>query len=498
MIGAGMMQTPAIKEAIGMGVQVAVSDVNPDAIGMKIADFPIVVSTRDIDGTLRAVRAFHENHPIDGVITVGTDASRTVSAVANALNLPGIRYEVAERATNKLKMRQRFQECSVPIPQFCSAWSLEDTKKAIKSLPFPLVVKPADNMGARGVKKVCSKNEVIAAFYEAKAASISGEILIEEYVQGREFSIDALVYNDEIFIMGVADRLIDYEPYFVETGHIMPTNLPKEEIQELLDVMKKGIRALGITHGAAKGDIRLCSDGVKVIELAARLSGGFMSAYTFPLSTGVSVIRGAIEIALGQAPSVTEYRYQKTCMEGALLASYGQVNAVKGLDKASKIDGVEELFIHHEPGSYVNPPTDNLGKSGNVIIVASSREEAQKKYEKVKQTVCFDVGEPPSLTMQKIENEARKKMYPACKVCKVCDGYECAGKMPGMGGVGTASSFKANLEALGKYRLNVRVIHEVKQPVLSTSFLNTPLSFPVLCAPMTGTTTNMGGRVSEE
>ncbi len=497
-IGAGLMQAPAIKEAKSMGLQIAVTDLSPDAIGMKIADFPLVVSTRDIDGTLRTIRTFHENHPIDGVMTVGTDASRTVAAVANALGLPGIRYEVAERATNKLKMRNRFQECSVPIPRYQSVWSLEEAKSVVESFPLPAVVKPADNMGARGVKRIDTKNDVIAAFYEAKSASVSGEILIEEYIEGRELSVDALVYNDTIHIMGVADRIIEHKPYFVEMGHIMPTSLAGDELQEVVALMKSGIRALGITHGAAKGDIRLAKDGAKIIELAARLSGGFMSAYTFPLSTGVSVIRGAIEIALGTAPSETEYTYKRTCMEGALMAPCGLVNGIRGLDKALKIKGVKELFINHEPGSYVHPPTDNLGKSGNVIITAENREEARERYRQVSETVRFEVGEPPQLTLQQIENEARKKMYPACKVCSVCDGYECAGKMPGMGGVGTASSFKANLGALAKYRLNVRLIHEVKQPVLSASFLQTPLSFPVLCAPMTGTTTNMGGRVSEE
>ncbi|MBF0273608.1 MAG: alpha-hydroxy-acid oxidizing protein [Nitrospinae bacterium] len=497
-IAAGLMQVPAIKIAREMGLKVVVTDYNKEAMGMKMADFPLVISTRDIDGTILKVKEFNRNHKIDGVITVGTDASRTVAAVANALGLPGIRFEVAERATNKIKMRQRFKKKNVPIPEFRSIWTLQEAKEAIDEFELPVVIKPSDNMGARGVKKITNKDQLINAFYETKDASISGEIIIEEFVDGRELSIDALVYDGDIHFMGIADRIIECEPYFVETGHIMPTNLAKKELEKVKKVMADGIKALGINHGTAKGDIRFTKKGPVIIELASRLSGGFMSAYTFPLSTDVSVIKGGIEIALGFKPSEVTHEHKRVTMEGAIIAKPGQVISVSGVDKAAKLKGVKEIFIHHEPGSHVEAPTNNMGKSGNIILFGKTRDEVLKTYEKAKKLIKFEIGEPPKLSLEQIRNEARKKMFPACKVCSVCDGYECAGKMPGMGGVGTASSFKSNLEALAKYKLNMRVIHDVKNPTLSSNFFGISLEFPVISAPMTGTVTNMGGQVEEE
>ena len=268
---------------------------------MKDADIPIVMSTRDIQGSVRVAKRQNEITPISGVLTVGTDASMTVAAVANALNLPGIKFDDAEAATNKIKMRMRFKEFDVPSPAFLPVWSLADAKKACKILGFPLVMKPSDNMGARGVIRINNASEIADAFKFAKSASPSGELIIEQFMEGPELSIDAIIFNNEITITGVADRIIEYPPHFIETGHNMPSALPPDVLRQACDVMKQGIRALGLTTGAAKGDIKVTKNGAMIGELAARLSGGFMSAYTYPLSSGVDLMKAMVEVAVARS-----------------------------------------------------------------------------------------------------------------------------------------------------------------------------------------------------
>ena len=138
-IGGGLLQVPVIQASRKMGYQVIVTDYNPNVIGMKHADIPIVMSTRDIEGSVRVARTQNEITPISAVLTVGTDASMTVAAVANALNLPGIKFEDAEAATNKIKMRMRLRDKGVPCPDFFPVWSLSDAKKACKKLGFSVV-----------------------------------------------------------------------------------------------------------------------------------------------------------------------------------------------------------------------------------------------------------------------------------------------------------------------------------------------------------------------
>ena len=136
-IGGGLFQLPLIKIAKEMGLKVVVTDYNPEAPGMLLADFPLVVSTRNINLTVNATKEFHLKCPLNGVLTVGTDASQTVAAVANALGLPGIPFEVAECATDKIKMRRCLRENRVTVPDFRPVWTFEEALKAVREMCLP-------------------------------------------------------------------------------------------------------------------------------------------------------------------------------------------------------------------------------------------------------------------------------------------------------------------------------------------------------------------------
>ncbi len=497
-IGGGVFQIPAIKTAKAMGLKVAATDYNPEAEGMLLADYPIVVSTRNINLTVNTAKQFHETCPLDGVMTVGTDASQTVAAVADALNLPGIPFEVAERATDKIKMRQCLREHKVPVPDFRPIWSLDEAQRAVNELPLPLVIKPCDNMGARGVKKIERPEELIAAFREAKEASISGKLIIEEFMEGPELSLDALVFDRKIEVTGIADRHIERAPYFVEIGHTMPSNLPQDQQEKVKEVFRQAIRALGINIGAAKGDIKLTAEGPKIVEIAARLSGGWMSVHTYPLSSGVNLMKGAIQIALGETPTDLKPKHALVSVERALIPSPGKILSIKGVEEARKIKGVKEIIFMKEAGDTAEEVKSNLGKTAYVITVGKTREEAIRINDLARQSIRIEVGESHALTWDIIRNNARKKFYIACKACVVCDGAECRGKVPGIGGIGTGESFTENLRALARYRINLRTIHNVKLPDISTDLFGQRLSLPVLAAPITGMETNLAGGMDEK
>jgi len=201
-IGAGVMQVPLIQAAKRMGLRTIVTDYNRRAPGFAMADIALEVSTRNIDFTVLIARRIASQVPVHGVLTVGTDASRTVSAVGAALELPCIRYDVAERATNKVKMRQCFKAHGVPSPDFEYVWTRQDARRALRRLGLPAVIKPADNMGARGVRLLTDEKQLDEAFTEARKAAVSGMLLIEEFMEGPELSIDALVWDGRIEITG--------------------------------------------------------------------------------------------------------------------------------------------------------------------------------------------------------------------------------------------------------------------------------------------------------
>jgi len=496
-IGAGLMQIPAIRIAREMGLKTLVTDYNKDADGFKYADTCLVISTKDIEGTVRTAREYSRRDRVDGVITVGTDASMTVAAVANALGLPGIKYENAEAAANKLKMRKRFRKFKVPSPDFYETWDFEDAKKNSKKLGFPFVVKPSDNMGSRGVSKVSAMDQLEAAFSYAKSASPSGEVIMEEFMDGDELSIDSLVWNGKVQFTGIADRIIGLEPYFIELGHVMPSNKSAKVLAAAMDVMERGIAALGIDIGAAKGDIKLTKKGPMIGELAARLSGGFMSAYTYPYATGVNLIRAAINVALGDPPGDLKPKFNRVAFEKAIIPNPGYILGIRDMDKALRVPGVRNIFLFKKPGDVAAVPRSNVEKTGNIITVGKDRKEAFSAMEKAMNTIKVDIGPMPILTYDDIRKAAREKFNGRCCACPVCDGETCVSGVPGMGGIGNGEGFRRNHEVLDRYRIRLRYIHSTKKADTSWQLWGYPLSMPVLIAPMTGVETNMGGSMSD-
>jgi len=231
-IGAGIFQTVAIKQAKELGLKVLATDMDPNALGFEFADYTGIASTQDIDATVEFAKDFNQKHRIDGVITVGTDVSRSVAGVAEALGLVGVSPETALCATNKARMRECFWKHGVPAPKFKEVSTLEEANSAVDELGLPLVIKPVDSMGARGVRKIESKDDLPPALQEALENSSNKKAVIEEYMQGPELSVDTMVYNGKVHLLTIADRHIEKEPFFIEYGHTVPSTISEEIRQE--------------------------------------------------------------------------------------------------------------------------------------------------------------------------------------------------------------------------------------------------------------------------
>ncbi|MDI6704181.1 MAG: ATP-grasp domain-containing protein [bacterium] len=384
-IGAGIMQVAAIKKARSMGLRVLATDINPAAPGFKFATYKELVSTKDIPGSINAAKRYK----IDGVLTIGTDRSRTVSAIAKKLGLPGISEEVALLATNKAKMRRRFKERGVPSPDFREVKKIEDAIQAGEELGYPLVVKPVDNMGARGVKGVKDKYQLSEAFYKALEWSDIKSVIIEQWMEGPELSIDTIVYNGEIHLLTIADRIIEFEPYFVETGHTIPSSLHSSQLDNAFEVMKTGIQALGIDWGAAKCDMKVTKNGAMIGELAARLSGGFHCQATAPLATGMDCIKAVIDLSLGNPLDIRDItpRFNHAACERALIPKPGRVIKITGVDKARNLQGVKDVIINVKIGDVVTEQVDNMRKAGHIIAYGETRSDAIRRCEKARDMI---------------------------------------------------------------------------------------------------------------
>jgi biotin carboxylase len=383
-LGAGVMQMPAITIAKRKGWRVVVADVNPEAPAAGMGDEFVRVDLKDREGMERVARDLKESGGLDGVFTAGTDFSTTVAWVAERLGLPGIPYSVARAASDKEVMRETLAAAGVPQPRFAvirldgrspGAAASEAPVKA-GTLGFPLVVKPVDNMGARGVRRVSDEKGLVEACASALSFSRSGRAIVEEYMDGPEFSIDALVSDGVLTVCGFADRHIFFPPCFIEMGHTIPSGFPSGDVENVLGVFSRGVKALGIGNGAAKGDMKLTSAGPMVGEIAARLSGGYMSGWTYPYCSGVEPTSGALEIAVGRKPGSLEPTKREVCAERAFISIPGVVRELVGLEKARSLPDVRDVFGRVAAGDRVVFPVNNVEKCGNVIASNPDRERA--------------------------------------------------------------------------------------------------------------------------
>ena len=386
-LGAGVMQVPAIRIAKEEGWKVICADGNKNAPAAGDVDQFLHIDLKDISGLEKAARQILETEGLDGVFTAGTDFSASVAWVAEKLGLPGISYITALNATDKIRMRSFFKEHNVSSPEFIELSEDMDFEAEIGSMRFPLVVKPVDSMGARGVKKINDVSELASAVLIAIKYSRTERAIVEEFIEGEEYSVDALVYNGNITIYGLAIRHIYFPPYFIEMGHTMPALISPEKQLEIETEFKKGIKALGIDNGAAKGDIIYSKNGPVIGEIAARLSGGYMSGWTFPQASLVESTKGAMEIAMGVEPQQYDGSYKKVTAERAFLSIPGTVGTIENIEDAYETEYVNELFLRVDEGDKVDFPVNNVEKCGNIISAHENRDIAVKAAE----TACAKV-----------------------------------------------------------------------------------------------------------
>lgn len=388
-VGGGMEALPGIEKARDLGLHVVVSDMNPQAPGLQAADGRLIASTYDVEATLAEARRYHrEVRPIDGVMCLATDVPLTVAAVAADLGLPGIPVEVAARAMDKLAMKEKFAADGVAIPWFSAVESAEHLQTLVKERGLPLVLKPVDSRGGRGVQRLTPEVDVVSAYERAIAQSPGGRVMVEQYLPGPQISTESIVLDGICHTPGFADRnyeFIDrYAPHFIENGGTMPSFLSRDVRQAVRDLVQKAAASLGVTRGVVKGDMVVSDGKPYVIELAARLSGGWFCTHEIPLNVGVDLVLAMIRLSLGL--SVDEKALQPQFEQGVALRLVfpepGRVIAIEGEDTARSLPGIAMVRLTVNPGDIVRLPTDSNASAGLVIAVADNREEAIRRAEK--------------------------------------------------------------------------------------------------------------------
>lgn len=384
-IGAGVEQVPAYKVARSRGLVTVGTDIDPDAPGFAYADHKILVSTRDAEATEREAVKFHGIHPVHGVMTIANDVPYTVARVANAIGAMSISLEAAKFVTDKLLMKERFKVHGVACPWFERIDSAEQLHELIKSNSSKkdFVLKPVDGRGARGVLLINENVDPYWAFTESKRWGDSGRLILEEFIPGIQLSTETFILDGKCYTPAIAERnysrLEQFKPNIIEDGGTVPALLDTKMKEMVDDLIIRGASALGITAGLIKGDLVIDNTGMPlIIELAARLSGGWFATHQIPAATGVDLVEAVISYSLGD---VIDPRSLIPTQNRATAIRYwfppqGRVESIHGEKELQNIPGLLAYSFFRKVGDMQPEIKMHPDRFGYVIVTGDTREEA--------------------------------------------------------------------------------------------------------------------------
>jgi len=391
-VSAGRMQIPAILTAKSLGLRVVATDRDSDAPGFQFCDEAAVLDSKDVSGHVRFAQENAQRLNLRGAFA-GSDVAVTVAAVTESLALPGISLEVAQRSNNKSLMKERWLRDGIPTPFAVEVSTLDDARQALRHVGFPAIIKAVDNAASRGSKTIYSHESLPLAFQQAVSASKTKTALVEQYVLGPEQSVETIIWRGKHYHVGMADRSFDFLPYHIETSHTDPSHLASDIQRRIYDVVDAAADSLGIDFGPAKADMILTNQGPMILEMPARLSGGFHSQYTTPLSSGQDPIRAVIEMAVGYPldESLLQPKYNRVSICAGVFPPEGLIAGIHGVEDALSINGIEQIVVTRDVGDLVTSYVDNGCRFCWVIAVGDNVQHAKSLISEARSLIKFDI-----------------------------------------------------------------------------------------------------------
>ncbi len=307
-IGASYLQEPLIEKAKSMGIETHVFAWKANDIGERTADYFYPISIVEKENILEKCQEIG----IDGICSISSDlAVVAVNYVAEKMHLYGNPDETTLRCTNKHDMRECFTKNGDPSPRSVLVESREDLDGI--ELEYPIIVKPLDRSGSRGISKLDSDEHLAEAIKSAEKQGFIKKVLVEEYAKGQEYSIECVSYNGQHHFLQMTQKYTTHDSRCIETGHLEPALVSAEIRENVRKVVFHALTSLGVKNGASHSELKIAKDGtIRIIEIGARMGGDFIGSDLVHISTGIDFVRAVIQIALGEEPDITPDREIKT------------------------------------------------------------------------------------------------------------------------------------------------------------------------------------------
>lgn len=390
-LGANTLQLPLIEKANNLGYDTLVVSPVPTEPGHRISTYSAYINVVDEQAVLDAAIRYD----ICGIITDQTDLPvRTVAYVAEKLGLPGNPYEVACLFTDKYRMREKCRELGIRTLQYCLCETSAQAEAFFQKLNKPVIVKPVDNQGSKGVAKAVTLAQLRQKFAEAMDYSRSKRILVEEFVTGREFLVEGICANYQFKNLCCGDTLyFDIPDVFSAYRREFPSTAPKALVDKVLDMNRRIVTGFGLKQGITHAEYIMDGDDVILLEIAARGGGVFISSDLIHLQTGLETEEFLLRIATEAVSELPEFSDRAgSCCYISFFLPQGTVTKVQGVEAVTQLP-----YTYHNnfstllPGMQVKPMTDKTSRFF-VIVAADDHIQLMERLETIRSLLQVDVA----------------------------------------------------------------------------------------------------------
>lgn len=357
-IGASYLQVPLIERANEMGYETHVFAWEEGAVGKDIASYFYPISITEKEKILEKAQRIKPA----GVLSIASDlAMPTVNYIAQKLGLVSNSIECTLVTTNKALMRKRLSEANLPCPAYKCINKISEVET--NNLKMPVIVKPVDRSGSRGIKKVERQVELFPAIERAFQDSLCKEVIVEEFIEGKEVSVEMISWKGEHHYLAITDKVTSGDPYYVEIEQHEPATVSEDLEKKIIKITKKCLDALEVEYGASHTELLITSkDEIYVVEVGARMGGDHIGAKLVHLSTGYDFVRGVIEVACNIKPTIHRKHDYHAGMY-YFLPRKGTVKSINGLKGQWIIK--QDIFVNEK--DKLNVLTNSSERIGYIL-----------------------------------------------------------------------------------------------------------------------------------
>lgn len=388
-LGAGYYHRASLLHLVRGGLRVVAVDADPRAPGADVTHRFEPLDITDAKRVLELARS----EAVDGVMPMNEFGMRTHAHVTQALGLPGLDLNQAEAVVDKGAMRTVWEAAGLCQPRFRIITQLAQAGPAAEQIGFPCIIKPADSGGSgRGIIIIEDASQVAEAFGFAEPHARNGRVLIEEFIDGLELTLEGLCWRGEHRILAGSDKVKAQGLTRVATSLNYPAQLPEPVMASVQELVHAAVRAIGLRDCATHTEVIVNrQDRPYLVELGARGGGGHIFSTIVEAVSGVNMPMALAQILTGEQPD-----WQPSRSRGAAYRFFtpepGRIAAINGIDQARRVEGVLDLGFVKTVGQRVGSLDNSLERAGFVVTTGTDRSSACNAADLVESIVQVDMA----------------------------------------------------------------------------------------------------------